>query len=307
LIQEEFADVVAHHPALDQVLGFPREALRGAWYSPIRAVRGLAFLKSIGRGGWDIAIDCQGLARSGLFARASGARRRIGFADASEMGWVHFNDKIRTEAVHTVDRMMSLVDGLGVERVMDMRLYAPPDTESWWETHAKRSSGSYAVLAPRSRWPGKEWPREHWHALAGGLAGHGIEQVVLVGSPSEGESIDAMASVLSQDGVDALPLAGRTSVGQLMRVIQHASIVVANDSAPLHIAVGFNRPLVGIYGSTDPARVGPYDRDAWVVRPKNLLQGAHAYRDERVASAAMASIPVDEVESRVALALGGTG
>lgn len=303
LIQEEFADVVASHPALDEVVPFPRQALRGAWRKPSRALQGLAFLRSLGKGDWEVALDCQGLARSGLFARATKARRRIGFADAGELGWIHLNERVRTTGEHTVERMMSLVDALGIKRTMDMSLYAPKETEAWWQSHSSRSPGKYAVIAPRSRWPGKEWPQEHWRELTSKLPALGICQVVLVGSPAEQESVDRFADLMKADGGDVLPLAGRTTVGQLMRVVQDSAIVIANDSAPLHLAVGFARPLVGLFGPTDPVKVGPYGRDRWVVRAEAPPGDGRAYRDERAGRRAMSSIAVDDVFETASRAL----
>ena len=143
VVQEEFADIVASHPALAQVVPFPRTKFRGAWRSPGRAVSAGSWLRSLRSGNWEIAIDCQGLARSGLFAQASGARRRVGFADAREMGWMFLNDRVRTSERHTVDRMMSLVDALEIPRVQDMRLYAPPNAMAWWRENPDRPSGRY--------------------------------------------------------------------------------------------------------------------------------------------------------------------
>ena len=106
LVQEEFADVVSAHPSLDEVVPFPRQALRGAWRSPRRLLRSLSYLKGLARPGWELALDCQGLARSGLFARCSRARRRIGFAGAAEFGWVFLTERVATSERHVVDRTM---------------------------------------------------------------------------------------------------------------------------------------------------------------------------------------------------------
>ena len=303
LIQKEFTDAVASHPALDEVVAFPRQELRGAWRSPTRALKSLGFLKSLGKGDWDVVIDCQGLARSGLFARATKAPRRVGFADAGELGWLHFNQRVQTSAKHTVERMMSLVDALGIERKMDMRLYSPPDTEHWWNSYPSRKSGSYAVIAPKSRWPGKEWPEAEWLKLAGELPSLGINQIVLVGSASECAAVDRLAESMGKDGIDVMPMAGRTTVGQLMRIIEESTIVIANDSAPLHIAVGFQRPLVGLFGLTDPAKVGPYGCDRWVVQGKQAPAKGREYRDEKLGQDAMASISVSDVLEFAARAL----
>jgi ADP-heptose:LPS heptosyltransferase len=56
-----------------------------------------------------------------------------------------------------------------------------------------------------------------------------------------------------------------------MAIIGEARIVIANDSAPLHIAVGFDRPCIGLFGPTDPAAVGPSRREDSVIRGYNAV------------------------------------
>jgi ADP-heptose:LPS heptosyltransferase len=59
-----------------------------------------------------------------------------------------------------------------------------------------------------------------------------------------------------------IDLVGKTTVGQLMALVQGASLVIANDSAALHMAVGFDRPSVGLFGPTRLELVGPYQKHA---------------------------------------------
>jgi heptosyltransferase-1 len=59
---------------------------------------------------------------------------------------------------------------------------------------------------------------------------------------------------------------GKTSIGQLMATIRYSAMVIANDSAALHIAVGFDRPSIGLFGPTRVDRVGPYRREADVIQ-----------------------------------------
>jgi ADP-heptose:LPS heptosyltransferase len=60
-------------------------------------------------------------------------------------------------------------------------------------------------------------------------------------------------------------LAGKTDIKQLVALLEGASLVIANDSGPMHIASALNRPLVTMFGPTNPIRTGPYARLASVV------------------------------------------
>ncbi|MAJ45914.1 MAG: hypothetical protein CBC35_01170 [Planctomycetes bacterium TMED75] len=295
LIQEEFSEAVSAHPALDEVVPFPRQALRGAWKSPRRLLKTLAYLRSLSRPGWDLVLDCQGLARSGLFAWFSGAPRRVGFARAAEFGWVFLTDRIPCSQRHVVDRTMALISGIGVPVKMDMSLHVPDASSQQWRLHPQNPGAPYIVLAPRSRWASKEWPRERWCELMGSLAAHGHRDFVLVGSSSEQASIDEIAASVGVSGVRVASLAGRTSVGELLAIIQGANLVVANDSAPLHIAVGFSRPLVGLFGPTDPEEVGPYGALEHVLRPPTATGSGHDYRASSTSTNSLDGIALDQV------------
>jgi ADP-heptose:LPS heptosyltransferase len=88
---------------------------------------------------------------------------------------------------------------------------------------------------------------------------------VLVGAASERAQVAPLLD-LAQSNDRVLDLIGKTSLAHLMGVIERAALVVANDSAALHIAVGFNRPLVALYGPTRVHRVGPYRRERDVIQ-----------------------------------------
>ena len=303
LVQEEFADVVSAHPALDSVIPFPRSSFRGSLLSPGRGLAALRWAVGLRKGRWEMALDCQGLARSALFARCSRARRRIGFADARELGWIHYNRRVPVTARHAVDRMMTLVDALEIPRVMDMRLHVPSADQCWLQDHSACPRGHYAVFAPRSRWPSKEWPEERWCELALNSGALGLNEVVLVGSPSEAPSIEHLAQVIElererrglSNGPRVRVFAGRTTVGQLMAVIGNSSLVVACDSAALHMAVGFSRPIVALYGPTDPDEVGPWGHASSVLRDASASGGGHDYRRGDGPAPSMLALEVDDV------------
>ena len=80
-----------------------------------------------------------------------------------------------------------------------------------------------------------------------------------------------------------------------MAVIEKASLVVANDSAPMHMAVGYGRPMVGLFGPTDPSEVGPYGRDDAVIRPENAVGSGRDYRMPKPESGSMSDIAVEVV------------
>ncbi len=266
LVQDTFADAVRYHPMLDGVVEFPRKKL-GISSKRGNPLPSIAWMNDSLRPNprYDLVLDAQGLFRSALFSRWTGATRRVGYRNAQELGHLFYTDAFRVNRErHAVDRMLSLVQASGVEPVRDMRLYTDPverarsDAQPW-------SQGRYAVLAPTSRWPGKQWPADRFTELARRLLARGAERVVIVGGPSEQAQIAPLLRWAAHEP-RAIDLVGATSISRLMAVIERAALVVANDSAALHMAVGFDRPLVGLFGPTRIGLVGPYRRRRDVIQ-----------------------------------------
>jgi ADP-heptose:LPS heptosyltransferase len=202
------------------------------------------------------------------------------------------------EARHTVAQMMSLLAAEGLEPVYDMRLYAGEPDRAWWRERRGESgaTGRYAVLAPTARWPSKRWPAACWAAIVGPLVERGYDRVFLVGAPSERDQVEPVLEAC--DRRVAVSLAGQATIGQTMAVIADADLVIANDSAPLHMAVGFDRACLGLFGPTDPEEVGPFNRPEAVIRRfQPASERSVNYKDARLGSALMAMIlPADVLE-----------
>lgn len=310
LVQEGFEPAVAAHPDLSGVVSFPKAAIK-AGLRRLRPGAMLAFGRSLRRAAYDAVYDLQGLARSGLMAALTRARHRVGFADARELGWLGYTRKHRVPDGHTVDRMLGLLEADGVPTFQDphspyspqqltqaMRLYTTPADRAWAES---LGLGRVAVLAPTSRWPGKQWPADRFAVLARELLRSGrVDRVAIVGGKSERPACGPLLDGSTPGIVD---LVGKTTIGGLMALIESSRLVVANDSAALHMAVGFDRPLVALFGPTRIDRVGPYKRDADVVQhitPADTLD----HKNEAAGRALMERITADEVVRRALERLG---
>ena len=283
LVNDAYAPVIAHHPDLDAVVPFPRKEFSRIFRSLRVAREAGAWVKNLHAKSYDWVFDLQGLLRSGLLTRLTGATHRVGFANARELAWLGYNHRHRIDTrLHTVDRMLALVKAEGYALEHDTRLYLSPEDKAWlrnWCDENLDGDCDYACLAPTAKWLSKCWPIEHFATIAQKLldTGSAGKRLVVLTGPGEREYVRPLLESLPNHRQAIL--CPTTTVGQMMAIISRARLVVTNDSAPLHIAVGFDRAIVAIFGPTDPGLVGPYGREDSVVRPPNTCYDArHHYR-----------------------------
>jgi lipopolysaccharide heptosyltransferase I len=291
LITVENADLVREHPDLSGVVQFPRRDYARFGRDWDATVGPIKFLAGLRRTGYDLVIDLHGQFRSAVIALATGAPVRIGFDrprarrpatapglsspitgphgwyGAREGAWAAYTHRISipTLDVHAVDRYLWLAPMLGLDsEPPDFRVYIPAGaTERMNELLAATGLDRQplALLVP-----GTIWETKHWHV--GGFAHVARELleegfgVALAGTRADRDRCREIAALApgTQD------LCGRTSVAELAALIQKASVCVTNDSGSMHLSVALGRPVVSVFGPTDPVRIGPYGRPHAVVR-----------------------------------------
>ncbi|MBI1338020.1 MAG: hypothetical protein GC164_13820 [Phycisphaera sp.] len=270
LVRDLFTDAVASHPDLAGVVAYSREVL-GNLLGPSQNLRlAREWVRSLRGARYDLVVDLQGLFRSGLFTRLSGAPLRVGERNARELGWLGYNRKIDVDpSLHAVDRMLAVLWGMGLELSHDMRLYVSDRDLAWSRTLVDEP---FACVAPTARWRCKCWPIEGYtraskRLLDSGLAGR---KLVVIASPGEQAQVEPLLAGLRDAGLEKRVIVPMTSVGQMMALVGRCEILLCNDSAPLHVAVGFDRRIVSVFGPTDPAKVGPYRRPDAVVEPEGV-------------------------------------
>jgi heptosyltransferase-1 len=265
LVQKGFEGAVEAHPDLvghgggGGVVLFDRKRF-GRWGSLPAQLELLRWMGGLRRARYDLVVDAQGLLRSGLITWGTRAPVRIGFADAREGGAVGYTHKVAVaRGLHAVEQMLGLLSSspLGIETVKDLRLYTRAEERA--AAGEQVGAGRYAVLAPTSRWASKQWPDERYVEVARELlAQRGFERIVIVGGPGEESQVPALCAwAATEGGAGAVNLIGKTTVPRLMAVVEGCSLLIGSDSAAVHMAVGFDRPCVALYGPTDVARVGP--------------------------------------------------
>lgn len=297
LVDERCRELVELVPVVDGCLVMPRPRRAAALPRLARALRAARY---------DAAIDLQGLLKSALLARWSGARRVIGFGRGQvreRAARLLYTETPPAGAPgHVIDRNLALVAALGVEpRPAEFPIAAAASDVA--ETLRERLGGpdarGFALLNPGAAWASKCWPPERFGALARRLQqARGLPSVVVWGG---GERARAARAAAASDGAAAL--APPTRIADLVALARAAAVMVAGDTGPLHIAAALGTPVVGLYGPTSPVRNGPWSAADRVVS----RHGACGCRRDPAASSGvvvrrcaqarpcMSCIPVEEV------------
>lgn len=226
-------------------------------------LRAAAFLRAQR---YDAALDLQGLIKSAVWARASGARRVIGF-DRSylrepQAAALYSETVVPQDAPHVMQKNLSILRALHVDGgPLELPLRRTGSAEISKAIESAGGRGGYIVLNPGAAWPNKRWPPERFGALAAALRDRtGLRSLVTWG-PAE----RALAESVSQKSAGAATTAPSTTVVDLAALLRDAALVVSGDTGPLHIAAAMAAPLLGLYGPTWPERNGPWDPDDEVI------------------------------------------
>ncbi|HET7695595.1 MAG TPA: glycosyltransferase family 9 protein [Vicinamibacterales bacterium] len=254
LVDARHRPIVELVTAVDRAIALERATLPG-WSAVIRTLRQVPY---------DVAIDLQGLLKSAVLARASGAPRVVGFSIwhlREKTARPFYSDAHEAEGGHVIAKNLRLLRAVGVE---DESITFPlgdvpsPALEALRHRIGPRP---FALINAGAAWPNKRWPPERFGQLAAFLReACGLEPVVLWG-PGE----EALAARVTAGSSGTAVEAPRTGVVDLVALARAASLVVSGDTGPLHIAAAVGTPTVSLFGPTDPDRNGPFDKTDAVV------------------------------------------
>ena len=213
---------------------------------------------------YDAVIDLQGAIRSAVVARLASGKRLIGEAEPREHAarWL-FSERIATRGTHVIEQDIELASAIAGDQLTPVPPWLPvdPGAEAWADEILPPAATKPAVLInPGAGWGAKRWPVERYAAVAQGLVKRGCRILINVG-PGE----EPLAEIIvRQTGGAATPLA--CSLAHLIALTRRVSLAIAGDTGPLHLACALQRPVVGIYGPTDPSRNGPFGTRFIVLR-----------------------------------------
>ena len=238
------------------------------WPSVFRLVRQLRSER------YDWILDLQGLARSALFGRAcAGAGSRfVGVRDWRELAPVFHSESVPRPSprAHAVDWQRALLTHLKVPlrtgwEWIPRRIAA---AEQLGREFPELSQGRWIGLQPGARWDNKRWPVPRFVELVGLLSrSHPGHRIAIFGGAEDRPLGQAVAQA---DPARCLDLTGRVSLPGMIEALRCLDLLVTNDTGPMHVAAALGKPVVALFGPTDPAQTGPYGQVESALRAPQL-------------------------------------
>lgn len=269
LVRKGNEGLLAGHPHLREVIIFDKK----------RKYRNLLLIiQKIRKTRYDVLINVQRYATTGLIAALSKAKQRIGF-DKNPLSF--FNTTTITHQsndIHEVERNQKLIEAFTDKQFAKPKLY-PSDSD--WNYVQTYQQGKYFCLAPTSVWFTKQWPVEQWIELIQKVQKQ-VDFIYLLGAPADHHVCESIRLVTGTNKV--VNLAGKLSFLQSVALIKGAKMNYVNDSAPMHLASSVNAPVTAIYCSTVPSfGFGPLSDQSVIIETREKLScrpcGSHGFKE----------------------------
>lgn len=254
-VHPAFAGILPGKPWIDEIYLVDRKRIKEISY--LKQVR-----RDLHQRHFDLVIDLQMIAKSGIISFLSGCPTRIGYQDGREGSFL-FSKPIAGphKNGHIIEQLLDVMRYLGcavnqIEFPLKNFDHEKERVTSLLDSHGIH--GSYVVLVPGTRGEHKKWPIEYWGALAKRLAQQKISAVI-AGTKGEMDMGKAIKNISTSPYT--VNLMGETNLLELAALEQKAALHISSDTGPLHIANAVHTPIIALFGPTLPDRSGPYGND----------------------------------------------
>lgn len=254
-ISEGLIPLLDDDPDLAGVFPFQRNR----WMSPEFWWEFIASIRRMRNMSFDWVIDLQSLARSGAVAWLARGRLKIGLDDSREgaRGFYDIAVSRPSYGTHAVEWYLEVLRHLRIPIHWDFDwIPVRVDTRRSIDQKWNPEPGCWIVINPGARWQNKRWPVQYFRELADSLIRKNPWLKIAILGQSEDTDLGAY---IAQDHPDrCLNLAGRTSLPEMVEWIRLSQMIVTNDTGPMHVGAALGKPVIAIFGPTEPKRTGPF-------------------------------------------------
>ncbi|MFV1871856.1 MAG: glycosyltransferase family 9 protein [Oleiphilus sp.] len=230
---------------------------------------------------FDVLLQMQVAFRANLATKIIPAKIKIGYDwhRAKELHTLFTNTRIKAQTqAHVLESFFAFAEKIGVpesaKHKLNWHIPVSDQDQGFAEKYIPEGQPCF-IIAPSASNAERNWTVEGYAALAKYAEQKGFKSL-LCGGPSSAEK-NLAENIVSECGPNLINLTGQTSLKQMLALLKRASLVLAPDTGPAHMAVTQGTPVIGLYAHSNPKRTGPYLYQDYVVEVyhKNLLKRFH--------------------------------
>lgn len=289
IVTPSMAELLEHNPYVDVIIPWARDEyeahskklhLRKMW-SMWWQLR-----KQLQPYHFDVVVDVQGRLITGLVLLASKAPLRLGLGGTKELNWLFTNRKAKSKEGHVIERYIEVAELLEKEveclsvddstydaphlLKMDLFITASERQVAKDQIHIyfKSSHKPRVGLVLGTSWKTKEWAPYKWQELVKSME-HSVD-FICFGGPKEVKQYESLIDAAEKDGIPLYNRLGMTTLREMAALLEQCDVVVACDTGGLYMAIALGKPVVALFGPTDPAEWGPITGDYRIIQNKSL-------------------------------------
>lgn len=264
IAEKGMSPLLKHHPEIDQLLLVDTKKWRKHPFALSTFKELFGFLRYIRHQEFDVALDFQGLFKSAVLARFSGAPRRIGMSrnDRKEK-WSAF--LLNEFSVHTLDKnhiieknlaMLEQLSPIEGNQPLQFHIHPEEGASSYVEQELRKLDlRDFVLVHPGGGWATKLWETDKFAQLVDMIYSDLNLPALILWGPEE----RPLAEDIARKCISPAAVSFGTNLSELIALIRRARLLISGDSGPLHLASAAGIPVVGLYGPTDPLRNGPWN------------------------------------------------
>jgi len=292
LIHPRCAEILDTNPKVNELILYDEEGIH-------RSLAGkITLISALRKKAFDTAFILHRSFTKALITYLAGIGERIGYATKHRTWLLTLAAKEPPAGTHKVEYFLGLARSAGIE------LKGQPSYEFFVEDRDRKfisdmlggrsveDADKLVVLCPGGNWDPKRWPKENFASLGDMLAGKLGLKIVISGAAKDAGLADSIAKMMRSKPVITC---GATSLASLAALFEKASLVIANDTGPMHLAVAVGAKTIALFGPTSPAITGPYGQGNYRVISKHGSCDIPCYDFSCKDNRCMAAIIVDDV------------
>ena len=250
LIDDQFLHVINEHPLVNQAIPCHWRRFKGNLLAYRRSSEWLELKRQLRLKQYDAVVDLQGLLKSALLTKLCRPHASHGY------DWHSCKESpasLLYRTRHKISRCQNAISRNRQLMASALNYQLPTSVPQYnWQDQARHSTNAHILLFTNTSWSTKYWPKTHWIELGRQLVAMGFVPTLVWGSPSEQQFVQTL-----NHAIPGSHLLGKTSMGELQRLIASANGFVGVDTGLTHLATAMDCPGICLMGATDPNLTGP--------------------------------------------------